>query len=135
MGNSLNGPARGRTYHDDQEIPIWVDDTVLACCNHAYDLALAHRSADVRVEHLLHALTRIDDAADVLEANGIRTASLRRETATVIAGEIPVSLTNGSGAPRRADSFEEVLRLAAAHSYQRNAPVSVEDLLHVFLKL
>ncbi len=135
VGNSLNGPARGRTYHDDQEIPIWVDDTVLACCNHAYDVALAHRSADVRVEHLLHALTRIDDAAEVLEASGIRTASLRRETATVIAGEIPVSLTNGSGAPRRADSFEEVLRLAAAHSYQRNAPVSVEDLLHVFLEL
>lgn len=27
------------------------------------------------------------------------------------------------------------MRLAAAHSYQRNAPVSVEDLLHVFLKL
>ena len=135
MGKALNGPARGRGYQSDQEIPIWVDDTVLACCNHAYDVALAHRSGEVRVEHLLHALTRIEDAAEILEANGIRAASLRRETATVIAGEIPVTLTNGSGSPRRADSFEEVLRLAAAHSYQSNAPVSVDDLLHVFLEL
>lgn len=134
-GAGLNGPSRGRGYQNDQEIPIWVDDTVLACCNHAFDVALAHRSAEVRVEHLLHALTRIEDAAEILEASGIRAASLRRETATVIAGEIPVSLTNGSSAPRRSDSFEEVLRLAAAHSYQRNAPVSVDDLLHVFLEL
>lgn len=130
-----SAPMRGRGYTDEDEIPIWVDDTVLACCNHAFDVALAHRSSEVRVEHLLHALTRIEDAAEVLETNGIRAASLRRETATVIAGEIPVSLTNGSSSPRRADSFEEVLRLAAAHAYQRNQPVGVGDLLHVFLHL
>ena len=47
--------------------PIWVDDVVLACSNHAFDVALAHRSSEVRLEHLLHALTRIDMAADVLE--------------------------------------------------------------------
>lgn len=130
-----NGPVQGRGFPGEEEIPIWVDDTVMACCNHAFDVALAHRSSEVRVEHLLHALTRIEDAAEILEANGIRAASLRRETATVIAGEIPVSLSNGSAVPRRADSFEEVLRLAAAHSYQRSQPVSVEDLLHVFLDL
>ena len=45
--------------------PIWVDDTVMACCNHAYDVAVAHRSAEVRLEHLLHALTRIDAASEV----------------------------------------------------------------------
>lgn len=134
-GRSYNGPNPTQGYSNEQEIPIWVDDTVLACCNHAFDVALAHRSGEVRVEHLLHALTRIDDAADILEANGIRAASLRRETATVIASEIPVTLTNGSTTPRRADSFEEVLRLAAAHSYQRNQPVGVDDLLHVFLEL
>ncbi|HRY07307.1 MAG TPA: Clp protease N-terminal domain-containing protein [Hyphomicrobiaceae bacterium] len=128
-------PARGRGYSGDEEIPIWVDDTVLACCNHAFDVALAHRSAEVRIEHLLHALTRIEEAAEILEANGVRAASLRRETATVIAGEIPVSLTNGTAVPRRADSFEEVLRLAAAHAYQHGQPVGVENLLHVFLDL
>ncbi|MFV0367090.1 MAG: Clp protease N-terminal domain-containing protein [Hyphomicrobiaceae bacterium] len=119
----------------EREIPIWVDETVLACCNHAFDVALAHRSAEVRVEHLLHALTRIDASASVLEHNGIRASSLRRETATVIANEIPVALGNGGFSPRRADGFEEALRLAAAHAYQRNQPVNVEDLLHVFLVL
>ena len=28
--------------------PIWVDDTVLACANHAFDVALAHRAGEVR---------------------------------------------------------------------------------------
>ena len=131
-----NGPAgRSGGFTSDQEIPIWVDDTVLACCNHAFDVALAHRSGEVRIEHLLHALTRIDAATEILEASGIRTSSLRRETATVIASEIPLTLTNGNATPRRADTFEEVLRLAAAHAYQRNAPVSVEDLLYVFLEI
>lgn len=136
VAKGANGPAgRPGSFAGDQEIPIWVDDTVLACCNHAFDVALAHRSGEVCVEHLLHALTRIDAAAEILEASGIRTSSLRRETATVIASEIPVTLTNGNATPRRADTFEEVLRLAAAHAYQRNAPVSVEDLLYVFLEI
>ncbi len=131
-----NGPAtRPGSFPGEPEIPIWVDDTVLACCNHAFDVALAHRSGEVRVEHLLHALTRIDAATEILEASGIRTSSLRRETATVIASEIPLTLTNGNTTPRRADTFEEVLRLAAAHAYQRNAPVSVEDLLYVFFEI
>jgi len=120
-------------YQAGHEMPIWVDETVLACCNHAFDVALAHRSAEVRVEHLLHALTRIDASATVLEYSGIRAASLRRETATVIANDIPVAYGNGGFSPRRADGFEQTLRLAAAHAYQRNQPVNVEDLLQVFL--
>ena len=40
--------------------PMLVDETVLACCNHAYDIAVAHRAAEVRIEHLLNAMTRID---------------------------------------------------------------------------
>ena len=134
-GKTLNGPARGPEQAPGHEAPIWVDDTVLACFNHAFDVALAHRSAEVRIEHLLHALTRIEDAADILEASGIRTASLRRETATVIASEIPVSLTNGTATPRRSDGLEEVIRLAAQYAYQRNAPATVEDLLYVLLEL
>src|SRR5262245_56159461 len=37
--------------------PIAVDELVLACCNRAYDVAHFHGSADVRLDHLLHALT------------------------------------------------------------------------------
>lgn len=113
--------------------PLWVDDNVLACSNHAFDVALAHRAGEVRIEHLLHALTRIDAAAEALEARGVRVASLRRETATIIASEIPVSLPNGKGMPRRSEEFADVLRAAASNAARRNAPASVEDLLYVLL--
>ncbi len=111
--------------------PIWVDETVLACSNHAFDVALAHRAGEVRLEHLLHALTRIDAAAEALEARGVRVAALRRESATIIASEIPVGLPNGKGAPRRSEEFAEVLRLAAVNAARRNAPAGIEDLLYV----
>jgi predicted nucleic acid-binding Zn-ribbon protein len=124
--SQLNGP-RG-AYRSG---PIWVDDTVLACSNHAFDVALAHRAGEVRLEHLLHALTRIDAAAEALEARGVRVAALRRESATIIASEIPVGLPNGKGAPRRSEEFAEVLRLAAVNAVRRNAPAGIEDLLYV----
>ena len=113
--------------------PIWVDETVLACCNHAFDQALLNRASEVRLEHLLHALTRIDAAAELLEARGVRVAGLRRDSATVIASEIPIGLPNGKGVPRRSDLFEDVLRLAAGAASRRNAPASIEDLLHVIM--
>jgi len=118
----------GRAYRNG---PIWVDETVLACCNHAFDVALAHRAGEVRLEHLLHALTRIEAAAEALEARGVRVAALRRESATIIASEIPVGLPNGKGQPRRSEEFAEVLRLAAANAARRNAPAGIEDLLYV----
>ena len=31
-----------------RSLPIWVDGTVLACCNHAYEIAGAHRAGEVR---------------------------------------------------------------------------------------
>ena len=113
--------------------PIWIDDALLACCNYAYDIALAHRSGDVRLEHLLHALTRIDASVDALEARGVRVAALRRESATIIAAEIPAGLTNGRTTPRRADEFAEALRLASAHGVRRGHAAGIEDLLFVLL--
>ena len=113
--------------------PIWVDDVVLACSNHAFDVALAHRSAEVRLEHLLHALTRIDLAADVLESYGVRVGQLRRDSATIIASEIPVGLNNSKAVPRRSEDLEDILRMAAGLGARRNAPAGVEDLLAVLL--
>lgn len=116
--------------------PIWVDETLLATANHAFDVALAHRAGEVRIEHLLYALTRIEGAAEVLEKRGIRVASLRREAATVIASDIPVGLpANDTAQPRRSEAFEEALRLAATEALRRNAPGSVDDLLTVFLDI
>ncbi|MGQ0672697.1 MAG: hypothetical protein ACT4N2_07460 [Hyphomicrobium sp.] len=129
------GDPRGRpgAHQSGRSGPIWVDETLLACCNHAYDVALINRAGDVRLEHLLHALTRIDAAAEALEARGIRVAALRRDTATVIASDIPIGLPNGKGTPRRSEPFEDVLRQAAAHAARRNGPASVDDLLYIIM--
>ena len=119
----------------DPHAPIWVDETLLACCNHAFDIARAHRSGDVRIEHLLYALTRIDDAAEVLEKHGIRDASLRREAGLYIASEIPIAPTNGQTKPRRSAAFEQALKAASKFAATRNRPAGVGDLLHVFLEV
>ena len=81
--------------------PIAVDDTVLACCNCAYDVARFHASEDVRLEHLLHALTRVGAAVDVLAELGIRVDTLRRETAVAIAAEMPAGPIEDHGTPQR----------------------------------
>lgn len=114
--------------------PMWVDDTVLSCANYAFDVALAHRSGDVRLEHFLHAMTRIDVAAEALEARGVRVAALRRESATIIASEIPVGLTNGNGVPRRSEELADVLRFAATNADRRSAPATIEDVLNVLFE-
>ena len=121
--NGQRGPARTG--------PIWVDDTVLACANHAFDVALAHRAGEVRLEHFLHALTRIDAAAEALEGRGVRVAALRRESATIIASEIPVGPPSSKGTPRRSEELAEVLRLAAASSARRNGPATIDDVINV----
>ncbi|MFA7307304.1 MAG: Clp protease [Hyphomicrobium sp.] len=113
--------------------PILVDETVLACCNLAYDVAVAHRAGEVRIEHLLNAMTRIDASIASLEARGIRVPSLRRETAAIVAGDIPPAGGNGSVSPRRSDEFADLLRLAAAAASRRNAAADVDDLLQILL--
>lgn len=111
--------------------PVLVDDTVLACFNQAYDIASAHRSGEVRIEHLLNAMTRVDPAAAALEAHGLRVVALKRETATIIAGELPAVSGTGAVSPRRSDELAELLRLASSFAARRNAAVSIDDLLHV----
>jgi len=115
--------------------PIFVDDIVLACCNHAFDVAVAHRAGEVRLEHLLHAMTRVDGTSNALEARGIRVAGLRRESATIIAGEIPIGLGAAERRPRRSDDFEQALRAASTIANRRSAPANVDDLLDAMLDM
>ncbi len=124
-----NGVSNGRPE------PVVVDDTVMACCNHAYDIAQAHGASEVRLEHLVHALTRVEAAADILEERGIREAHLRRESAAVIASEIPVGLAHSQSAPRASTEFEDVLRRASdqATTQPGNRGATVHDLLWVLL--
>ncbi|HET7154118.1 MAG TPA: Clp protease N-terminal domain-containing protein [Hyphomicrobiaceae bacterium] len=110
--------------------PIPVDQTVLACCNAAYDAALFHGARDVRVEHLLYALTRVDAARDILEQHGVRTQQLRRDAASAIVDEVPAT---GSKTPRSSTEYENVLRRAAGRAGQDSVPASVHDVMRAVL--
>ena len=111
--------------------PIWVDETLLACANHAYDVALAYRSAEVRLGHLLLAMTRVEAAAIALEVRGVRVASLRRDSAVAIAGELPATNADANVSPRRSPELEDVLRLAAARASHTGRAANVDDVVQV----
>src|SRR6185295_596045 len=109
------------------------DDLVLACCNDAFDVARFHASGDVRLEHLLHALTRVGTAADVLAELGIRVDTLRRETAVAIAAEMPAGLVANDLMPHASAAFEDVLRRAADLAARRHMSAGLHDLLRAVL--
>lgn len=135
-GDLLSEPlGNGRSRLSASRSPILVDEVVLACCNHAFDVAGAHRSTEVRIEHLLHAMTRIDGGASALEARGLRLAGLRRESATIIASEIPIGLGSGQSRPRRSDDLETVLRTASNYAARRNQAASVDDVIDALLEM
>lgn len=122
--------ARGGNGRGEQ---ILVDETVLACCNHAYGVAQANGASEVRLEHLVHALTRVEAAAGILEDRGIREAHLRRESAAVLASEIPVGLGHTDSGPRSSAAYADVLARAADLAQRRGAVAGVHDLLWVLL--
>jgi hypothetical protein len=113
--------------------PIAVDETVLACCNRAYDIARFHAAPDVRLEHLLHALTRVGVAAEALAELGIRVDSLRRDTAVAIAADLPARPLEADTSPRSSVAFEHVLRRAADQAGRGQAPAGVHDLIRTML--
>lgn len=123
--------TRSTVYAGGGSDPIWVDDNVMASCNHAFDLAVAHRSAEVRLEHLINALTLNEPAAQILEGRGLSVTSLRRESGVAIANDVPAVSGSGQIAPKRSEALVEVLRKAADHAYPRRTPVTVDDLLQV----
>lgn len=121
------------TLWGSSDATLWVDETVLACCNNAFDLALAYGAGEVRLAHLLHALTRVEAAVRLLEQRGIAAARLRHESAALIVNESPVPLTGERNPPRRSTELEEVLRRASDGARRRGASASVEDMLLALL--
>ncbi len=117
----------------DLQAALYVDDAVLACCNHAYDLALAYRAPEVRLEHLINAMTRTDAAVAVMAAQGIDVTGLRHDTATLIAAEAPIIYAAERPTPRRSEDLADALNAAAAAAEMRREPISVNDLLHILL--
>ena len=112
---------------------LWVDETVLACCNNAFDLALAYGAGEVRLTHLLHALTRVEAAVRILEQRGIAANSLRHESAALIVNETPVPLTSERNPPRRSVELEDVLRRASDSARRRGGSAGIEDVLLALL--
>ncbi|MGE3914456.1 MAG: Clp protease N-terminal domain-containing protein [Hyphomicrobiaceae bacterium] len=113
--------------------PLWVDEVLLACCNYAFDVAQANGAAEVGLEHLVNALTRVDGAARILEARGVREGQLRRESAALIASEIPAANAGEAATPRRSAELEDVLRRASEVAHRRGSPAAVDDVLWVLL--
>ena len=113
--------------------PIPVDETVLACCNRAWDIARFHGAGDVRLEHLLHALTRVGAAQEALAELGIRVDGLRRDTAVAIAADLTPSPLDVDASPRASVALEHVLRRAADQAGRWHAPAGVHDLVRSML--
>jgi len=130
---NLQLPGAGGPVHQDGEPPVAVDETVLACCNSAFDAAVFQGSGEVRPGHLLYALTRVPAAAALLAEIGIDAAQLRRETAAAIAAEIPAGPIDEQHAPRATASFAQIVETAAELATRRRAPTSVEDLVRSLL--
>lgn len=111
------------------------DDIVLACCHHAHEVARAHGAREVMLEHLVHALARVLPAAAVLEDRGIHVEALRRESAQVLASEIPVENNVQLGQLKASRDFNTVMFLAAAGASHRDEKATgVRDVLDALLK-
>ena len=119
----------------DRSPEIWVDATVLKCCNQAFDLAVAHRAPEVRLEHLVHAMTLVPEAVQILQEAGISDATLRRESGVIIAHDIPSVSPNGTFTPKTSEEMEDVLRLAAETAYQHRSPVAIDDILQTLFDM
>jgi hypothetical protein len=111
------------------------DDIVLACCHHAHEVARAHGAKEVMLEHLVHAMARVLPAASVLEDRGIHVEALRRESAAVLASEIPVENTTSIAQLKASRDFNTVMFLAAAGASHRDEKATgVRDVLDALLK-
>ena len=111
------------------------DETVLACCHHAHEVAKAHGAREVMLEHLVHALVRVPDASQVLSDRGINVESLKRESAAVISSEIPVDHTMMVAQLRASKDFNTVMHLAAAAASRRDErQLGARDLLDALLR-
>ena len=114
---------------------LWVDDTVLSCCNKAYDLAVVHRGLEVGPEHLIHAMTLVARATEDLIARNINVRALKQESAGAIATPLPSGYASGQVSPAISEEFARVLRHAADHAYAQRSPITIEHILDVLCNM
>ncbi len=131
--NSMPQPRRSTQVY--RPLTIHEDETVLECCTHAHEVARAHGAREVMLEHLIHALTRVPEAVAVLEERGYHVDLLRRDSAAIIAGEIPVDQPSGQSTIRASKDFNTVMHLAAAMASGRDErSMGVRELLEALKK-
>lgn len=114
--------------------PMAVDPILLDCCNAAFEVARVHGAREIRLEHLLHTLTRVPAASAVLEDLGIRVDQLRRQTAVAIAAEPPGAPADADSTPAASAPFEEVLRRAAGEARKERSAATLPDVLRALLE-
>ena len=130
----LNGGRERRLVAAYRPMTIHEDETVLDCCSHAHEIARAHGAREVMLEHLIHALARVPEAITTLEERGFQVEPLRRESAAIIAGEIPVDQPSNTATIRASKDFNTVMHLAAAKaSGHDERSMGVRDLLDALL--
>ena len=113
-----------------QHVQTAEDSVVDACVDHAHAVARVHGAPEVMLEHLVHALARVPEAAGVLEELGLDVDTIRRESAAIIAADIPVGEHDSKRELYVSNEFTAVLHLAAANaSRQGEAEISVWDLV------
>lgn len=114
---------------------IWVDRTVLRCCNQAYEIAIAHRASEVRLEHLVHAMTIVPAAVQVLQSAGISDITLRRESGIIISQDSPGNAAGTQQMPQTSAELQDVLRNAATNAYRHRSPVTIDDILETLFDM
>ena len=114
----------------NQHTQIQEDSVVDACVDHAHAVARVHGAPEVMLEHLVHALARVPEAAEVLEEQGYDVDHIRRESAAIIASDIPVGKHDSKRELYASNDFTTVLHLAAANaSRQGETEIAVWDLI------
>ena len=132
---AANG-SRFRTRPGAKATTVWVDEVLMQCSNHAYEVAGAHGAPEVMVEHLLYAMTRVPESALSLEARGVDVPSLRRETAAAISSEIPLAMAPGTAKINASPEFEAVIVAASAHARLRAEKAAApRDVLFALLEI
>lgn len=127
---TLNGTLSAGRRAAEAQPQTEQDEIVIACCDLAYESARAGGSREVILVHLVHALSRVPDAAKILESEGVAVAALRRDTAETIFSDMPVGQSFGSPPSSASDDFNTAMGLASASMRRRGAhATSVADVL------
>ena len=126
----VNGTLSAGQRASETQTHAGQDGIVTACCDLAFDAARAGGSREVMLVHLVHALSRVPEAAKILEAEGVAVAALRRDTAEIIFSDMPVGQSFGTPPSAASDDFATAMDLANYNRKRRGAQTtSVADLL------